>query len=78
MPHARSFAESSTAPTSYSSSRRWGHLYHPRKYPKVRILLYGHYRVLYLPEASGDIYVLGIFHGALELKRHFKPRGQHP
>ena len=51
-----------------------GHLYQPRKYPRVRILLYGHYRVLYLPDKSGDIYILGVFHGALELKRHFKPK----
>jgi len=49
-----------------------GHLYQPRKFPNVRILLYGHYRVLYLPEAGGNIYILGVFHGALELKRHFK------
>ena len=52
-----------------------GHLYQPRKFPRVRILLYGHFRVLYLPEKNGDIYVLGVFHGALELKRHFKPKG---
>ena len=32
-----------------------GHLYQPRKFPRVRILLYGHYRVLYLPEKNGDI-----------------------
>jgi toxin ParE1/3/4 len=53
-----------------------GHLYRPRKFPRVRILLYGHYRILYLPDSSGDIYVLGVFHGALELKRHFKPKGR--
>lgn len=52
-----------------------GHLYQPMKFPKVRILLYGHYRVLYLPEVGGNVYILGVFHGALELKRHFKPQG---
>lgn len=55
-----------------------GHLYQPRTFPNVRILLYGHYRVLYRPEAGGNIYILGVFHGALELKRHLKlkPHGQ--
>lgn len=53
-----------------------GHLYEPRKFPRVRILLYGHYRVLYVPEKNGEIYVLGVFHGAMELKRRFKPKGE--
>jgi len=53
-----------------------GHQYQPRKFPRVRILLYGRYRILYLPEQDGTIYILGVFHGALELKRHFKPKGE--
>jgi plasmid stabilization system protein ParE len=53
-----------------------GHLYRPKKYPRVRMLLYGHYRILYRPEVNGDIHVLGVFHGALELRRHFKPKDE--
>lgn len=53
-----------------------GHQYQPRKFPRVRILLYGRYRILYLPEQDGTIYILGVFHGALELKRHFKPKAE--
>ncbi|MGH9884644.1 MAG: type II toxin-antitoxin system RelE/ParE family toxin, partial [bacterium] len=63
---------------SSSSSPRWGTCTEPRKYPRVRILLYGHYRILYLPEQDGIIYILGVFHGAMELKRHFKPQGERP
>lgn len=36
----------------------------------VRILLYGHYRLTYLITASGDIEILGVFHGALDLGRY--------
>lgn len=38
----------------------------------IRVLLYGHYRILYQIEKNGDINVLGVFHGALDLKRHLK------
>jgi plasmid stabilization system protein ParE len=36
----------------------------------VRILLYGHYRITYLIKDGGDIDVLGIFHGALDISRY--------
>ena len=39
---------------------------------QVRILLYGHYRIAYLIKDDGNIDVLGVFHGALDLKRHLK------
>ena len=45
-----------------------GHLHSPRRHPGVRILLYGKYRIAYLNREN--IYVLGVFHGALDLKRH--------
>ncbi len=35
----------------------------------VRILLYGHYRIAYLIKADGNIDILGVFHGALDIKR---------
>lgn len=36
----------------------------------VRILLDGHYRLTYLITSSGDIEILGVFHGALDLGRY--------
>jgi toxin ParE1/3/4 len=50
-----------------------GYLYEDRKDRHIRILLYGHYRIAYLVHESGDIDVLGVFHGALDIARHFVP-----
>ena len=36
----------------------------------VRILLYGHYRIAYLVKPNSDIDILGVFHGALDIKRY--------
>jgi toxin ParE1/3/4 len=36
----------------------------------VRILLYGHYRIAYLVKVGGDIDVLGVFHGSLDIGRY--------
>lgn len=47
-----------------------GYVHNRRRYPDVRILLYGKYRIAYLHR--GDIYVLGVFHGALDLKQHLR------
>lgn len=49
-----------------------GHLYQPQKYPGVRLLLYGRYRIAYQRRSDGNIYVLGVFRGALDLKRHLQ------
>jgi toxin ParE1/3/4 len=43
-------------------------------FENVRILLYGHYRIAYLilgPER--DVEILGIYHGALNLKERLSP-----
>jgi len=37
----------------------------------IRILLYGHYRIVYLIRSEGDIDILGVFHGALNIERYF-------
>lgn len=37
---------------------------------EVRILFYGHYRIAYLVKADGDVDILGVFHGALEMQRY--------
>lgn len=36
----------------------------------VRILLYGHYRIAYLIRPDGDIDILGVFHGALDIGQY--------
>jgi plasmid stabilization system protein ParE len=36
----------------------------------IRILLYGHYRIAYLVRDGGDIDILGVFHGALDIGRY--------
>jgi toxin ParE1/3/4 len=36
----------------------------------VRILLYGHYRITYLVRIDGDVDVLGVFHGALDISKY--------
>lgn len=37
---------------------------------EVRILLYGHYRIAYLVKSHGNVDILGVFHGALDIARY--------
>lgn len=46
-----------------------GHRYHASS-RNVRILLYGHYRIAYPVKEDGDIDVLGVFHGSLDIARY--------
>jgi toxin ParE1/3/4 len=36
----------------------------------VRILLYGHYRIAYLVKDDGNVDILGVFHGSLDIGRY--------
>lgn len=36
----------------------------------VRILVHGHYRIAYLIRDNGNIDILGVFHGALDIGRY--------
>ena len=36
----------------------------------VRILLHGHYRIAYIVKDGGNIDVLGVFHGSLDITRY--------
>jgi toxin ParE1/3/4 len=47
--------------------------YRYREWPEVRVLLYGHYRIAYLVTAERDIEILGVFHGALDIRRYLTP-----
>lgn len=37
---------------------------------QVRILMYGHYRIAYLAKENGNIDILGVFHGSLDISRY--------
>ena len=36
----------------------------------VRMLLYGHYRIAYLVKDDGNVDILGVFHGSLDITRY--------
>lgn len=46
-----------------------GYRYRPSA-RNVRILLYGHYRIAYLIKDPESIDILGVFHGALDIRRY--------
>lgn len=46
-----------------------GHPYQPSQ-REVRVLLYGHYRIAYLVKGDGNVDILGVFHGALDIGRY--------
>jgi toxin ParE1/3/4 len=50
---------------------RLGHRYQPEQSREVRILLYEHYRITYLLKSDGNIDIIGVFHGALDINRYF-------
>ena len=50
---------------------RLGYKYEPERSREVRILLYEHYRIAYLVKPDGNIEILGVFHGALDIDRYF-------
>ena len=50
---------------------RLGHRYESDESREVRILLYEHYRITYLIKPDGNIDILGVFHGALDIDRYF-------
>lgn len=37
---------------------------------QVQILMYGHYRIAYLAKEGGNIDILGVFHGSLDINRY--------
>ena len=47
-----------------------GHRYDRHTGQHIRILLYGHYRIAYLIKSDGDIDILGVFHGGMEIDRY--------
>ena len=49
-----------------------GHKYRTEPEGDIRILLYGHYRIAYLIRPQGDIDILGVFHGAMQIDRYLE------
>lgn len=47
--------------------------YRYREHPDVRVLLYGHYRIAYLITSERNVEILGVFHGALDVRRYLTP-----
>ena len=47
-----------------------GYRYESESSRLVRILLYGHYRITYLIKPDGNVDILGVFHGALDIDRY--------
>ena len=37
---------------------------------QVRILVWGHYRIVYLRRPPDEVHILGVFHGAMDLKQY--------
>ena len=49
---------------------RLGHRYEAEALREIRILLYEHYRITYLIKQDGNIDIIGVFHGALDIERY--------
>ncbi len=47
-----------------------GHRYDRHPDQHIRILLYGHYRIAYLITPDGDIDILGVFQGGIDIERY--------
>jgi plasmid stabilization system protein ParE len=47
-----------------------GYKYETEPSRAIRILLYGPYRITYLIKPDGNIDILGVFHGALNIERY--------
>ena len=52
------------------NSPQLGYQYNHESSKKIRILLYGHYRITYLVKEKENIVILGVFHGALDIDKY--------
>ena len=57
---------------SLSSFPKRGYRYLDLPEREIRILLWGHHRIAYLVRSSGDVDILSIFHGALDIERYLR------
>jgi len=49
-----------------------GHAYQTPSGRDARILLWGHYRIVYIQRPGDEIHIVGVFHGAMDLKRYLE------
>ena len=49
-----------------------GQAYRTQSGRDARILLWGHYRIVYLQPSEHEVHVVGVFHGAMELDHYVK------
>jgi toxin ParE1/3/4 len=49
-----------------------GHSHKSASGRQVRILLWGHYRIVYLQFSADELHVLGVFHGAMEMDQYLR------
>jgi toxin ParE1/3/4 len=47
-----------------------GYRYEPSLDRDLRILLYGHYRIIYSIEEDGKVGIVGVFHAALDMEQY--------
>ena len=47
-----------------------GYQYYTDDLKNIRILLYGHYRIVYLIKGNNNIDILGVFHGSMEIDKY--------
>ena len=53
-----------------SSFPKIGYQYQNNEDLEIRVLLYGHYRIVYLIKDEKSIDILGVFHGSLEIEKY--------
>jgi plasmid stabilization system protein ParE len=49
-----------------------GHAYRSSSGRDLRILLWGHYRIVYLVRPTDEVHVVGVFHGAMKFEAYLK------
>lgn len=49
-----------------------GHGYTSASGRETRILLWGHYRIVYLKRSPDEVHILGVFHGAMDLDQYLE------
>lgn len=49
-----------------------GYKYEHESKRKIRILLYGHYRIAYEIIDSKGIFILGVFHGSMKIEKYLR------
>lgn len=47
-----------------------GYQYYTEDRDNIRILLYGHYRIVYLIKNDNNIDILGVFHGPMDIDKY--------